>query len=257
MLCHEFLHVLLRHTSLQGPLTPAASPGAGCGDQRDHPPAAGREVLQHDGELLRGSAGSDEDAAADAARGSRGGRSGRAGPAAGSFPAWWQAWRGLYDGKLLADDIEQLAKELSRPGGGEPVPDTGELLGNHETMRRCPRHWQQALDRARKEMNGGGIWRNAGPGANPYEILVNPKQVALSEWKKRTLGVLRKHLEPAPGAPRSPVPVSARLPVLSPSDRRAFLRSTWSPFLPEAEWAATVRRAGGPHAECISTSRGR
>ena len=91
----------------------------------------------------------------------------------------------------------------------------------------------------------GGIWRNAGPGANAYEILVNPKQAALAEWKAKTLAVLRRHLEPAPGAPRTPVPVSARLPVLSPSDRRAFLRSTWSPFLPEAEWAATATRPEG------------
>jgi hypothetical protein len=62
----------------------------------------------------------------------------------------------------------------------------------------------------------------------------------------RTLAVLRKHLEPAPGAPRRPEPASARLPVLSPSDRRAFLRATWSPFLPEAEWAATAPRPNGP-----------
>ena len=113
------------------------------------------------------------------------------------------------------------------------------------TMQPLPEALERALERARREMNGGGIWRNAGPGANPYEILVNPKQAALAEWKAKTLAVLRKHLEPAPGSPRTPVPVSARLPVLSPSDRRAFLRATWSPFLPEAEWAATAARPEG------------
>jgi hypothetical protein len=119
------------------------------------------------------------------------------------------------------------------------------LLGNHADDQPLPEALERAIERACSEMNGGGIWRNAGPGANPYQILVNPKQAALAEWKARTLAVLRKHLEPAPGSPRAPVPVSARLPVLSPSDRRAFLRATWSPFLPEAEWAATATRPEG------------
>jgi hypothetical protein len=120
-----------------------------------------------------------------------------------------------------------------------------DLLGNHADAEPLSDALEAALDRARREMNGGGIWRNAGPAANPYEILVNPKQAALAEWKARTLAVLRKHLEPAPGAPRTPVAVAARLPVLSPSDRRAFLRATWSPLLPEAEWAGTASRPEG------------
>jgi hypothetical protein len=126
----------------------------------------------------------------------------------------------------------------------------GKLLGNHaddapqepdsicETLER-------ALERARREMNGGDIWRNAGRGANPYELLVDPERAALAEWKARTRAVLRRHLVPSPGAPRSPVPIGARLPVLSPADRRAFLRATWSPFLPEAEWTETAARPEG------------
>ena len=119
------------------------------------------------------------------------------------------------------------------------------MLGNHEDDAPLSEALQQALDRARKEMNGGGIWRNPGPGANPYELLVTPRHAAIAEWQARTLQVLRKHLEPAPGAPSAPVPVTARLPVLSTSDRRAFLRATWSPFLPEAQWGATALRPEG------------
>ena len=33
--------------------------------------------------------------------------------------------------------------------------------------------------------------------------------------------------------------------MLSTSDRRAFLRATWSPFLPEAQWSATALRPEG------------
>jgi hypothetical protein len=170
-------------------------------------------------------------------------------------PSWWKAWAGLYAGRLLADDLEQLARDLSQSGNGQAnaageggdaaLPSIESLLGNHEDDAPLSEALQQALDRARKELNGGGIWRNAGPGANRYELLITPKRAAIAEWQARTLAVLRKHLEPAPGAPAAPVPVTARLPVLSTSDRRAFLRATWSPFLPEAQWGATALRPEG------------
>jgi hypothetical protein len=170
-------------------------------------------------------------------------------------PSWWHAWAGLYEGRLLADDLEQLARDLSQSGNGQAsaageggeaaLPSLGSLLGNHADDAPLCEALQQALDRARKEMNGGGIWRNPGPGANRYELLVSPKHAAMAEWQARTLAVLRKHLEPAPGAPAASVPITARLPVLSTSDRRAFLRATWSPFLPEAQWGATALRPEG------------
>ena len=226
-LCHEFLHVLLRHTSLQGPLTPARhlaldavinaiihrQLGAAYSSLMSSYYADVKGLMQ----LLRPMTKDD------------------------GCPPWWASWNGLYAGTILADDIEQLAQDLA----ASAAPNLDRLLGNHADDAPLPDALERALERARREMNGGGIWRGAGPGANPYELLVNPRQAALADWKVRTLAVLRRHLEPAPGSPRTPVPVNARLPVLSPSDRRAFLRATWSPFLPEAEWAATAARPEG------------
>jgi len=241
VLCHEFLHVLLRHTSLQGPLTPArhlaldavinAIIDRQLGGQYSSLMATYYRDAQGLMQLLRPMTPVE----------SRRYWEGRC--VGCGVPQWWQAWSGLYRGTVLADDIEDLAKSCN----GQ-VPDTvslQDLLGNHTDDEPLSEALEQALERARREMNGGGIWRNAGPGANPYEILVNPKQAALADWKARTLAVLRKHLAPAPGAHRTPVPVGARLPVLSPSDRRAFLRATWSPLLPEAEWACTASRPEG------------
>ncbi|HQR54007.1 MAG TPA: hypothetical protein PLZ79_12110 [Burkholderiales bacterium] len=245
-LCHEFLHVLLRHTSITGPLTPARhlaldavinaiihrQLGARYSSLMAEYYADAKGLLH----LLRPMMRDEEERCFGYGRYSARDR---------DLPAWWRAWVGLYQGRLVADDIEQLATDLGNSNSvpGTELPDF--LLGNHADDGPLPEALEKALDRARREMNGGGIWRNAGPGANPYQILVNPKQAALADWKARTLAVLRKHLEPAPGAPRTAVPVSARLPVLSPSDRRAFLRATWSPFLPEAEWAATATRPEG------------
>ncbi len=233
-LCHEFLHVLLRHTSMKGPLTPARHLALDAVINAIIHRQLGEAYSSLMAEYYRDAQGlkallrpmtRDEIERYWAAAG------GRAPP----VPAYWNAWRGLYAGDLIADDLEDLAKDLRHA-----LPGIDVLLGNHHDDGSLSDALEAALDRARREMNGGGIWRNAGPGANPYA-----KQAALAEWKARTLAVLRRHLEPAPGAPQTQVAVTARLPVLSPSDRRAFLRATWSPLLPEAEWAGTASRPEG------------
>jgi hypothetical protein len=58
---------------------------------------------------------------------------------AGPLPQWWQRLGGLYQGTVLADDIEQLAQDCSgaeKPPGTAP---TGDLLGNHDDDGRCRR----------------------------------------------------------------------------------------------------------------------
>jgi hypothetical protein len=243
LLCHEFLHVLLRHTDEPGAPTPARHLAADAvinaiihrqlGEKYSSMMALYYAKSPGLLKMLRPMLPWECGACL-----------GQAGPGAKAVPPWWQAWYALYEGKLLADDIEQLARDLGQPVA-DSVNGTDLLLGNHEDDAPLSEALQQALDRARKEMNGGGIWRNPGPGANPYELLVAPRHAAIAEWQARTLQVLRKHLEPAPGAPSTHVPVTARLPVLSTSDRRAFLRATWSPFLPEAQWGATALRPEG------------
>ncbi|MBK6337392.1 MAG: hypothetical protein IPF60_17235 [Betaproteobacteria bacterium] len=244
VLCHEFLHLLLRHTSQRGSMTPARHLAFDAvinaiihrqlgeeysslmsryyadaqGLMRLLRPMTSEESHQHFGD-------SDRLDPADA--------------------RWRSIWRGLYEGTILADDIEQLAQDPALSDVGATRPDVGRLLGNHAGDGPLPTALEEALARAGRELNGSGIWRAAGRGGNPYELLVNPKQVALAQWRAQTLAVLRRHLAPAPGAPRSQIPVTARLPVLSPSDRRAFLRATWSPILPEAHWAATAARPEG------------
>jgi hypothetical protein len=252
VLCHEFLHVLLRHTTLPGPLTPARHLALDAVINAIIHRQLGPTYSSLMSEYYRDAKGLEPLLRPMTGDESRRYWDGRRYPwSASKVPPWWTAWLALYSGELLADDIEQLANDVAQscrdrtPGAGNGTPDVGRLLGNHADDDPLPEALEQALERARREMNGGGVWRNAGPGANSYELLVNPKRVAMAEWQARTLAVLKRHLAPAAGAPRTPVPVAARLPVLSPSDRRAFLRATWSPFLPEAEWAATATRPEG------------
>jgi hypothetical protein len=100
-----------------------------------------------------------------------------------------------------------------------------------------------------REMNGEGIWRSPksrGVGAHPYEALFNASNEPLRRWKRDTLAVLRRHVVPDQRSrARRDDPRDYRIPVLSVSDRRAFLQALWLPYLPEAQWEGTQSRPEG------------
>ena len=156
------------------------------------------------------------------------------------------AWHGLYAGHLCADDIEEIANDFRdvREGHGE------KLLGNHqppdaaggasEEEAPLPHVLEQALDRSLEAMNGDGIWRSPharGVGAVAYQSEVLESNDGVDRWCRATFDVLKRHVDPDSNGSLTDVsPVDYLLPVLSGQDRRAALRSFWSPFLPEARW---------------------
>ena len=165
------------------------------------------------------------------------------------------AWAGLYDGRLVADDIRDLARDLVTRDDLAVVS----LLGDHEhlaagTSDAAPLTGPlaDALDTALKTMNGSGVFRSPngrGIGAAAYRNEVRAADTAVDKWRRETYAVLRRHLLPDPQSiAREPSPRSFTLPVLSPGDRRAALRSLWSPFLPDARWDTEhPARAGSAH----------
>ena len=160
------------------------------------------------------------------------------------------AWAGLYDGRLVADDIRDLARDLVEPDDGTMV----RLLGDHENLAGATFGADtvagllaDALKTALKAMNGSGVFRSPkgrGIGADAYCNEVRAADTAVDRWRRETYAVLRRHLLPDPRSiAREPSSRSFALPVLSPGDRRAALRSLWSPFLPDARWETEHHRA--------------
>jgi len=261
VICHEFLHVILRHTEQRRKLTPARhlavdavvnaiihrQYGSGYSGMmgRYYADAAGRQKLlrpmtEEEHAWLAAHSGPDEYP---------------------RLPYWIRAWSQLYAGRLIVDDIEALATELAGMGSGTPgagpfmigdggCDDAGDLLGNHDDLGRdLSGPLQETLEKSMREMNGQGIWRSPGRrgvGCNSYEALVASAETPLRQWRATTLAILRRHLTPDRLSRRSiESPCEYSLPVLSPQDRRAFLRSQWAPFLPEAGWGGTARRRAG------------
>ncbi len=165
------------------------------------------------------------------------------------------AWKGLYDGRLVADDIRDLARDLVKRDDRTVVSLLGDhdhLAGGTSEAATLTGPLADALDTALKAMNGSGVFRSPkgrGIGAEAYRSEVRAADTAVDTWRRETYAVLRRHLLPDPRSiAREPSPRSFTLPVLSPGDRRAALRSLWSPFLPDARWDTEhPARAGSAH----------
>jgi len=171
-----------------------------------------------------------------------------------NVPQWAQAWNGLYCGRLVADDIESLATTLSAhvllPTRGadfgpftlaQGEPNIGDLLGNHDDLgHELQGEMAQAVDSALKQMNGHGIWRSPrdrGVGGPMVDALFPADKAPMRAWEAKSLALIRRHITPDRNSHNHREELwSYRIPVLSPADRRAFLRAQWSPFLPESSW---------------------
>jgi hypothetical protein len=254
VICHEFLHVLLRHTERFTRLTDAEHLALDAVinaiiHRSLGPDYSGMMSRYYDreqglGRLLRPPTGTEQD------------RADRVNWAESRVPAGerpvLRAWSGLYRGLLVADDIRDLARDLERGTGLE-----GLLLGDHRGLEDSAGEavdgvLGDALDTALKSMNGSGVFRSPhrrGVGADAYRCEVRGADTALDAWRRATYAVLRRHLLPDPlSVARDRAACSFTLPMLSPGDRRAALRALWSPFVPNARWDTEHRaRAGSAH----------
>jgi hypothetical protein len=171
-----------------------------------------------------------------------------------NVPQWARMWNSLYAGRLIADVIELLANTLgdqlltpsrSRTRGPFGLEIGGEgdpfLLGNHADLgREIEGELARAVESALKQMNGHGIWRSPrerGIGGPLVNSLFTEDRAPTKRWEAKTLALIKRYVTPdRHSRARTEELWSYRIPVLSPADRRAFLRAQWSPFLPESSW---------------------
>jgi hypothetical protein len=241
LICHEFLHVLLRHTEKKGPASDAEHLAfdavINAIIHRTEGPAYSSMMSEYYAQsnglmrLLRPMTEIERANASSLNRHS---------PLSPSI----KVWKALHDGRMVADDIIEMAAGLDKKLAGTIF--IGGLLGDHSDhpVRGA---LAEALDESLKTMNGTGIWRSPrrGVGTLAYEALFTANDEAMARWQRATLAVFKKHVMPDPRRVTSEAESSYRLPVLSQGDRRAFLRSQWDPFIPEASWTSTASRRLG------------
>lgn len=158
-------------------------------------------------------------------------------------------WQDLYGGRLVVDDILDMARALKQNGSPRSlfhILGGKFLIGGHHDwdQKNIPDHVRKTLERVLSEMNGDGIWRSPkdrGVGTNPYEALFMKKDERMARWERTTWKVLMELLTPDSNAPqRGWVDRETILPVLTEKDRRSFLKTLWSPLIPEAVWNSAI-----------------
>lgn len=163
---------------------------------------------------------------------------------------------GLFRGKVLADDILDLARDIAKGG---KLDLTGRVfLGNHDPNRqagtRPDRQLSEvavrALDETFRQLNGDGIFREplkhgfARPLAADREW--NAREEKLRAWERTAWKTLHPLLTPdLKSACFDWEERPAALPVLHAGDRRGFLRALWNPLVPEIRWNLPARRPAG------------
>ncbi len=234
---HEFLHVLLNHTERFKRMTPALNLaldavinaiihrtlGSEYSDMMStyYGDAKGRV------RLLR--------QMADGEQGKRG-----ADPENDRFN---EIWKSLYEGKLVVDDLIDIAESIGDQGEDDLSLDEGTFLGNHSPERNDGEEISPEVEAALREtlssMTGAGIWRkpfDRGVGLQYGGMEVSAAERAMHLWEKEAVKVLTRCVTPDRNSifEHEPQPIS--LPVLNEGDKRGFLRSLWSPFLPDIVW---------------------
>ena len=245
VILHEFLHILLRHTEKKHPVSDA-----------EH--LAMDAVINA---IIHRQVGDEASSMMAAYYGKETGIMRLLRPRIGDEPdvcrLFDKAWTGLYDGRLVVDDIHELAEELSQPSASSAGPSEGvsgivleRLLGNHSGIgSELPEAIKEALDRSLRTMNGAGVWRaphSRGVGAALRDTQIASSATAVERWVRETFVILRRYVMPNSRSPLlDAASVASVLPVLTTGDRRSFLRAMWSPFLPEAVWLIEKPRPAG------------
>lgn len=141
-------------------------------------------------------------------------------------PIWRKLHSLIYEKGFCADELHELLQSMQINGlhaecAGEGIP----LLGNHEKQPIHPQ-MKKLLDDTMKKMTGTNIWKSIdrpgeGTAEKKEEYLL--RNFRISRWQQITAEIIRKCLT-RDAAATEEKSTCVVLPVLSHTDRRAFLR---------------------------------
>ena len=212
VVCHEFLHVLLRHTerftTLTRPEHLAVDAVINAIIHRSLGPDYSGMMSRYYADE-RGVARLLRPPTLRGAGSHAAGLLGRPARCARRRSACWPRGRVSTTGRLVADDIRDLARDLVKRDDRTVVSLLGDhdhLAGGTSEAATLTGPLADALDTALKAMNGSGVFRSPkgrGVGAEAYRSEVRAADTAVDRWRRETYAVLRRHLLPDPRSDRA------------------------------------------------------
>jgi hypothetical protein len=156
----------------------------------------------------------------------------------------------LYNGRLVVDDLLDLSNRLRSDEIERLLGQGWVLIGGHGSLDDPLEDLEVDVRNKIIHSFGGikkeGIWEKSNPHM-PGPLSSQPRQSGVpAAWRQSVLPVLNRLISPDPFShARKQVPVPFVLPVLNPTDRRGWLRSLWNPLLPDITWEGSQSRPSG------------
>lgn len=172
---------------------------------------------------------------------------------------------GLYGGSIVADDVLDWLGSMSdlfdsrgmfRDGNGLLEREFPILIGDHPVQETQDPAVAAAIDQIRRQTwHPDWAWFLGERFALPPQEMTAAPDHRVDRWRKTVRTVLRSVLQPSakPGA-KDVEPLDAWLPVLSPSDRRSFLKLQWSPVFPISKHRVSHEKPSGQARVYLDTS---
>ena len=170
-----------------------------------------------------------------------------------SETAFYELWKSLYQGQLVADDLIEIAHKLGSGLISMKITGADTFLGNHspdsKEVGRVSESVKRALEVTIKSTNGQGVWRDpnvrgVGKGKEVRRFWL--KESHLRYWEKEALSALKRCVTPDRNSANfDTTETSMSLPVLNTRDKRGFISSLGSPILPDILWTTAKRKPIG------------
>lgn len=245
LIVHEFLHVLLGHTTRFKRMSPALNIALDAvinaiihrklGDaysslmSRYYAEASGilrllRPISDEDFALIRAIQDKTEHTQAD--------RDAR---------DFYLLQEAVYSGQMVSDDLLDVARQIQSNEIEQLLKNGPVLLGGHgdrgNSLDDLEPDVAERVHQALAAIQGTGIWRDAKK-LKPQALQTPAKQAVVPPaWRKATVAILQRLILPdAKARKHTSEPARFALPVLHAGDRRGYLRSIWNPILPEISW---------------------
>jgi hypothetical protein len=154
-------------------------------------------------------------------------------------------WKNVEYDQITFGDLHDWLQKYCEKSNTELLSPSRVFLGDHSDQEpnsdEPPGELKSALERAAKT-----VFRSKSNLESQQIRSAGQTSAAIAQWSQQFGAIFQKFTDINQRS-RNPTKTTlpARLPILTPQDRRATLRSTWSPFLPFSDWNLEARRYEG------------
>lgn len=149
----------------------------------------------------------------------------------------------IYGDRLVADDVLELCRRIRSDEVEKLLKKGFALLGGHQHAGRdlLDDLEPEVAARVRQSlgaMPGGSFWSDAPERrAGVRDKKIHARPVIPPSWREMVAPLIKRLMNHRdPGGPVVARPASCYLPVLNSHDRRGWLRALWNPVIAENEW---------------------